>query len=257
MRAFAIVLKEAELAQTISNEAVAAAAQHGITVEIYDAVLGYNSQPLFAKYGLDKFLNYTMIDYPGHQGCFLSHYELWMKCVELDEPIIILEHDGIFVRPLPEDVLDHFDEVLRLDCFDWFSPTNTYNAQVAASLTEPVGYYRREPDFTWHSSGGYYVGAFGYIVKPQAAKKLIDHAQQRGVVCTEVHLGLAIVDVVSTTATVVRMHPHYIGQDVKFSTTYDLGLATKGRNSLRNPKYISPSQYKKQFRLNTRYGADK
>ena len=28
--------------------------------------------------------------------CFLSHYSLWKKCVELKEPIMILEHDVEF-----------------------------------------------------------------------------------------------------------------------------------------------------------------
>jgi hypothetical protein len=32
---------------------------------------------------------------PGVQGCFLSHFSLWKKCLEINEPIIILEHDAI------------------------------------------------------------------------------------------------------------------------------------------------------------------
>lgn len=31
-------------------------------------------------------------------ACFLSHLLLWVKCVELDEPIVILEHDAIMVN---------------------------------------------------------------------------------------------------------------------------------------------------------------
>lgn len=31
-------------------------------------------------------------------ACFMSHYRLWKKCVELDETIMVLEHDAIFVR---------------------------------------------------------------------------------------------------------------------------------------------------------------
>jgi len=246
MRAFAIVLKESELAQTISAKAVADAALHGVALEIYDAVLGYNSRPLFEKYGIDKFLNYTIIDKPGHQGCFLSHFELWQKCVKLDEPVIILEHDGIFIRDLPEDVLDHFDEVLRLDCFQAF--VKDYDEKVKASLDQPIDYYRRPADYEYHSSGGYYVGAYGYIIKPQAAQKLIDHAQQRGVVCTEAHLGLKIVDIVSVTATVVRLDSYYTEQNQDqwqlYSTTNDLSLAVKGSNSLSNPTYISPRKYR-------------
>jgi len=28
-------------------------------------------------------------------ACFLSHISLWVKCIELDQPIVILEHDAI------------------------------------------------------------------------------------------------------------------------------------------------------------------
>ena len=31
-------------------------------------------------------------------ACSLSHMHLWNKCVEMDEPIMILEHDAVFTR---------------------------------------------------------------------------------------------------------------------------------------------------------------
>lgn len=31
--------------------------------------------------------------------CFLSHLSLWIKCIELDKPIIILEHDALMLKP--------------------------------------------------------------------------------------------------------------------------------------------------------------
>jgi len=34
-------------------------------------------------------------DRPGAQGCLWSHMALWEHCVELDEPIIVLEHDAV------------------------------------------------------------------------------------------------------------------------------------------------------------------
>ncbi|MYM60782.1 beta-1,4-galactosyltransferase [Vibrio sp. OCN044] len=30
---------------------------------------------------------------PGEKGCYASHYKLWQKCLEIDEPILILEDD--------------------------------------------------------------------------------------------------------------------------------------------------------------------
>ena len=46
--------------------------------------------------------NFDMYFRPDNVGaCFASHYLLWKKCVELNEPILILEHDAIFKENLP------------------------------------------------------------------------------------------------------------------------------------------------------------
>ena len=39
----------------------------------------------------------------GEVGCFLSHYNLWLKCIALGEPIIILEDDAIIGDSYDED----------------------------------------------------------------------------------------------------------------------------------------------------------
>ena len=39
-------------------------------------------------------------------ACALSHYLLWEQCLMLDKPILILEHDSVFIKKidfLPED----------------------------------------------------------------------------------------------------------------------------------------------------------
>lgn len=37
-------------------------------------------------------------NFPGVKGCFMSHYLLWQKCIELGEPIMIFEDDVVFYR---------------------------------------------------------------------------------------------------------------------------------------------------------------
>jgi hypothetical protein len=32
-------------------------------------------------------------------ACFMSHYSLWCRCLTVDKPIVILEHDAIMVKP--------------------------------------------------------------------------------------------------------------------------------------------------------------
>ena len=47
------------------------------------------------------------VSVPGVKGCFYSHYRLWQKCIELNEPIIIWEDDIVLSRPyIPIDWKD-------------------------------------------------------------------------------------------------------------------------------------------------------
>lgn len=45
---------------------------------------------------------YGTTDLRAKIGCSMSHMSLWQKCIEINEPILILEHDVIFIRELPE-----------------------------------------------------------------------------------------------------------------------------------------------------------
>lgn len=51
--------------------------------------------------GLKQF-PYTTNDLRAKIGCSLSHYLLWKKCAEENEPFLILEHDAVFVRKFPK-----------------------------------------------------------------------------------------------------------------------------------------------------------
>jgi len=98
---------------------------------------------------------------PGEMGCFDSHYRLWEKCVELDEPIMVFEDDVLFTRGYsPID----FDEVL-ITVFG----NQQKSAKYYHYLTDPEGEPRAEG--YWQSS---MPGTPGYAIKPDAAKKLVD-----------------------------------------------------------------------------------
>jgi GR25 family glycosyltransferase involved in LPS biosynthesis len=101
------------------------------------------------------------VSMPGVIGCFYSHYNLWKKCVELDEPIMIFEDDVKFFRgwsPIEwDDVL-----VLSLGKSSFLSnPWQKY-------LENPTG---NPQPITWRSFS--MPGASGYAIKPKAAKSLV------------------------------------------------------------------------------------
>jgi GR25 family glycosyltransferase involved in LPS biosynthesis len=98
---------------------------------------------------------------PGVKGCFYSHYRLWKKCVELNEPIIIWEDDIVLVRKYtPVD----WDDILvlalghpakSLKYIDYLEhPEKSAEAKEYFQSSMP--------------------GCCGYAIKPQAAKILID-----------------------------------------------------------------------------------
>jgi GR25 family glycosyltransferase involved in LPS biosynthesis len=98
---------------------------------------------------------------PGVVGCFYSHYALWQRCVELNEPIMIFEDDVKFYRNYRqvdfEGVL-----ILSLGKKSFLSePTKSY-------LENPTG---RPSARLWRNFS--MPGASGYAITPNAALGLI------------------------------------------------------------------------------------
>jgi GR25 family glycosyltransferase involved in LPS biosynthesis len=97
----------------------------------------------------------------GEQGCFYSHYRMWQKCVELNEPIAIWEDDIVLSRP--------------------YQPVEWKDVLVLAlghpSKTEKYRHYLDKPEGApfaadYHQSS--MPGNCGYAIKPHAAKKLLE-----------------------------------------------------------------------------------
>jgi hypothetical protein len=98
---------------------------------------------------------------PGVIGCFYSHYGLWQKCVDLDEPIMIFEDDVKFYRnfqPIDwEDVL-----VLALGKQTYLGdPYKTF-------LENPTGIPQAH---AWRNFS--MPGCVGYAIKPHVARRLV------------------------------------------------------------------------------------
>jgi GR25 family glycosyltransferase involved in LPS biosynthesis len=246
MRAYIIILQESDHSRSIGSDSIKEANKFGIYPEVFNAVNGYQSAKVFEKHGITRFLTSDIIEQPGHQGCFLSHFELWMKCVELDEPIIILEHDGVFIRELPDNILEKFDGVLKLDPLLPYNGFSTYNYKVKKSLTlnNPIEVWDQPAKGKWYGVGEFVWGAYGYIIKPKAAASLIDFAQRIGACPTDVHIGRNLVDIKTTIDPVVRLHEFYNDHTVrKESTTSKLEKFVVGKNQLAGKKRFTKEEY--------------
>ena len=135
MKAFVIGLSQIEPSNSTAHDVVNKLQEYGLEAEFFEGTYGNDAVKLFkkdnrriAKYGI-KAKKLTLSEYkklypdaiipnnvtevtvrletseeehmgkilrPGVIGCFYSHYRLWQKCIELDEPILVFEDDVIF-----------------------------------------------------------------------------------------------------------------------------------------------------------------
>ena len=137
--------------------------------------------------------SFEKVTRPGVKGCFYSHYRLWQKCVELDEPIIIWEDDIVLTRPfLPVE----WEDVLIL-ALGHQSKSERYMHFLEQPFGEPAAVKYQQVSMP---------GCCGYAIKPHAALKLLetfnstylpaDNDSNQYIVNIEIHnhiMGIALV----------------------------------------------------------------
>lgn len=228
MKCFIIRLKENAHSCTVAKECFDAAVIHGLSPEYFDAINGNEAESHYASTGIHRAKKFKK-GRPGVMGCFFSHYYLWQRCVELNEPIVILEHDGYVIKPIPDSILGAFDDVLKLDPCDPFS--STYDQDVDKTIHEVITVEKynnpKAKDTSTKSfagTGNYFRGTYSYIVKPQGAKKLIEFVHEHGHLPSDQQIGDQVLDTRVTASTLARLHPIYsVGDNIKsLSLTRDL-----------------------------------
>ena len=152
---------------------------------IFEGVRGAAAYPIFEeekikfladKYQSDEFKQRNSVhrydQQPGQAGCFASHYLLWKKCIELNETIGIFEYDAKQTRALPKNI--EFDSILHLG--GWHPIKEQDNANIingTRGLHEYIGYNR------WGFKN-VMIGMVAYLLKPEAAKTLVQTAKTKG-----------------------------------------------------------------------------
>lgn len=97
-------------------------------------------------------------------ACSLSHMALWVKCMEEDRPIVVLEHDAVVVRPYL--VHPFFNVVSYLGCHEQVGAQSLPPTPVLSSINKNWNFINR---------------AHAYCVDPQVAKKLFLNVLDRGI----------------------------------------------------------------------------
>lgn len=118
----------------------------------------YNSRKVRRLLGFDLTKNEI--------GCFLSHRKAWQTCINNNQPTLIFEDDFI--------LLPHVEKTLQLlltEFHDWQLIRLQGLSETAYDVVKAIG------DISIVKNHGDPVGATAYIVKPEAAKILIEHAK--------------------------------------------------------------------------------
>jgi glycosyl transferase family 25 len=130
------------------------------------SLLGYNDQRCQRERGYSLTL--------GEQGCFASHRSLWLHCIELNEPILIMEDDVHFsadidiIYPQLDELTKHYTAFKLGHCgykkFIGIAAYAATNQHVLFDNHQVVKYLRGQR------------GSHAYIVTPIAAKKWVDNS---------------------------------------------------------------------------------
>jgi len=101
----------------------------------------------------------------GEVACALSHISLWQKCVLDDEPIVILEHDAIMVKPYTQHSV--FNSICYLGSHEQVN-------QGWKVLPTP-------PHASEGSNYHFICRAHSYAIDPAVAKNMLAHVLKYGI----------------------------------------------------------------------------
>jgi GR25 family glycosyltransferase involved in LPS biosynthesis len=196
MKAFVITIQGHAYSEAVSKRCIKSAKKYHIDVEPFWAVTKDNVAQLMLEENLRwSWANmnkektrcpYTSLEqFPyrtksleAKMACSMSHYLLWKRCVELDEDVLILEHDAVFVAPLPSVV---FQGAIQIN-----DPSGGgYRGQDHSKIMQQRGtegvhpLTRKRPSDSMIPDG--FSGNSAYIVKPWAAYKFKQAFKNHGV----------------------------------------------------------------------------
>jgi len=163
MKAFVITIVDNERSVEAARRCIISAEKHGTKVTTYPAITPKNTdlKAYTNKHNIStRFFNETYSRTDNCIAAFCSHHSLWQKAVELNEDVLILEHDAKFIQPLPE--LRYYE-----GCISFGRPS--YGKYFFPSFMGTTKLISKQ----------YFPGAHAYMVSPKAAPILLNAAHSQ------------------------------------------------------------------------------
>jgi GR25 family glycosyltransferase involved in LPS biosynthesis len=157
-------VSQQNLAQTLKQ-----ARLHGWQCSVWPAVNGRGvTAEDWSRIGVELLDRGAIVKRPGARGCWHSHWSLWQHCTDIDQPIVVLEHDAYITGPWPRDI--------DLEQSVW-------------KLHRPDGRGERVNTIT----GEWSCGAWAYTLTPRFAQSLIDFSRAHGAQAVDKQLGRSVI----------------------------------------------------------------
>lgn len=167
--AYVIALSKNTVSLDLANRCLASCVQAQMPAQLYEGFDGTTGTVCAPSHlhnaGWYKWLKVTDHHLSSTEvACTLSHIALWVKCMELDRPVVILEHDAVMTQAY----LHHqaYNAVVYLGCKEQLT-------QQSGALVPPLSSINKNWFFINR--------AHAYAIDPAVAKRLFGIVLERGI----------------------------------------------------------------------------
>ena len=168
-KAHIITIKGHENSEKMAARCLESCEKVGQKAEIFDAFDGTGPEIIVPEHCRNKDwvswlkLTNTTLSKP-EICCYLSHFALWIKCLEENQPLIALEHDAVMLKP--------FQQHMAINALVYLGS----NEMVRNNYWNPIPPHAQLcPDYR------YILRTHAYSVDPICAKNLIADTISRGI----------------------------------------------------------------------------
>ena len=186
-KTFVIALKDHPISEQQLKDCQLSAERNEWNIEVFWGIYG---NTLTSKHWEDIGIK-SYIGKPGAEGCWFSHYYIWKKCIEINEPIVVLEHDAVIQEPWKPIDIDR-------------------------SLIKLHRHYRKDPNNSkWkHAVTGWWSpSTHAYCITPDHANTLIESAKRIGAYPADMFMGSNVISVK------LLGEPELVARQNSYSTT--------------------------------------
>lgn len=169
--AYIITILGNSLSEELSSRCQTSCSQIGQPYTIWEAFDGTNNSTIKIPEHLknQNWLSWIkQYDYElsiSEVACYLSHISLWARCLDIDKPIVILEHDAIMLKPYTNHI--GYNQIGYLGC---------YEQQVQGWKVSPTPIFAAKGN-----NYKFMLRAHAYAIDPHSAKNLMASTLKYGI----------------------------------------------------------------------------